>query len=261
MATSTIQDVMRKDLWFGCLKPRQRPRLRLFCFPFAGGGAMIYRTWSDGLPQEIEVCPLALPGRERRLREPGITRMEAMVDALATSLEPYLDDLPYAFFGHSMGAAIAYELSHRLSRDGKPAPQMLFVSGRRAPHLPGEDKADYLLPDDRFIERLREMQGTPEEVLANRELMALMIPLLRADFELIDTHAPTSYGPLQCPITAFGGDGDDEVDRPQLAAWQELTDGPFDLHMLAGGHFFIQQPAAKSRVLSVLGQQLRPFLT
>lgn len=261
MVTGTPQERMRKDLWFGCLKPRPRPRLRLFCFPFAGGGAMVYRTWSDALAAEIEVCPLALPGRERRLREKGFTQMEPLIDALAEHMTPYLDDLPYAFFGHSMGASIAYELSHRLLSDGKDGPRRLFVSGRRATHLPGEDKADYLLPDAEFIERLREMEGTPEAVLANQELMSLMIPLLRADFELIDTHGPTSFGPLQCPITVFGGDEDDEVEPPQLAAWQELTEGDFDLQMLPGGHFFIQEGGPRARVLATIDDQLRPFLT
>lgn len=260
MASGSAPRSMQGDIWFGSLKPRLRPRLRLFCFPFAGGGAMVYRSWHESLPMEIEVCPLALPGRERRMREKGFTSMAPLIDALAGALDPYLDDLPFAFFGHSMGAAISYELSHRLIRDGRPLPSRLFVSGRRAPHLEGDDKADYLLPDDAFIERLREMQGTPEEVLANRELMGLIMPLLRADFELIDTHGPTSYGSLTCPITAFGGVGDVDVEAQEVAAWKELTEGDFDLHMLPGGHFFIQEPEPKARLLTVLSHQLRPFL-
>ncbi len=250
---------MQGHPWFGSLKPRPRPRLRLFCFPFAGGGAMVYRTWHQALPPEVEVCPLALPGRERRMREKGFTRMEPLVDALAQAMDPFLDDLPFAFFGHSMGAAISYELSHRLLRDGRPLPSRLFVSGRRASHLAGDERTDYLLPNDQFIERLREMQGTPEEVLANQELMALILPLLRADFELIDTHGPTTYGPLPCPITALGGVGDGEVEHHHLAAWEELTDADFDHHMLPGGHFFIQEPEPLARLLTVLSHQLRPY--
>lgn len=250
---------LQGDRWFGCLKPRQNPRLRLFCFPYAGGGAMIYRTWSDQLPSSVEVCPVALPGRERRMREAGFTRMAPLVDALVEALDPYLDDLPFAFFGHSMGSAIAYELCHRLRLDGRPQPKMLIASGRRAPHLTGDDKADYLLPDDAFIERLREMQGTPEEVLANRELMDLMVPLLKADFELIDTHGPTDFARLDLPIVACGGLQDGEVSRRELEAWGELTAGEFTLRLFEGGHFFLQE-ATKPRLMATLTHHLRAVI-
>lgn len=260
MSFGKTQQAMQKEPWLAFLKPRPNPKLRLFCFPFAGGGAMVFRTWSDALPEAVEVCPIALPGRERRLREKGLTRMEPMVDALATALDPFLDDVPFAFFGHSMGSAIAYELCHRLRRDGRPEPQVLIASGRRAPHLQGEDKADYLLPDDAFIERLRDMQGTPEEVLANKELMALMLPMLRADFELIDTHASTSYPPLDLPIVALGGDRDDEVPREELEAWSELTDGQFTMRMFSGGHFFLQEAGTRQHVLEALSQYLQNHL-
>ena len=226
--------------WVAYRKPRRSARLRLFCFPYAGGGATTYRTWGHEMPPEIEVCPVQLPGREQRLREKPFTRMAPLVEALAEALDP-LFDLPFAFFGHSMGAVIAYELAHRL----RPArsPIQLLVSARRPPQLPRED-ATWTLPRDEFRARLREMDGTPQEVLEHEELMELMEPLLRADFELNDTYEPPERPPLELPVTAFGGIGDAEVPRETLAAWGELTTGPFRLRMFPGGHFYLHRQTA-----------------
>jgi medium-chain acyl-[acyl-carrier-protein] hydrolase len=227
--------------WLAFRKPRPQARIRLFCFPYAGGGALIYRSWADDMPAEIEVCPVQLPGRERRLREPSFTHIDPLIDALVPALEPYFD-MPFAFFGHSMGATIGYELAQRLASEGKTLPQHLVTSARRAPQLPPEDeKIYYALPADEFKERIREIQGTPEEVLDNEELMDLMLPLLRADFELVDTYPPSTAPPLDCPITAFGGLKDHEVPREELEAWGEVTSRRFRLRMFPGDHFFLNE--------------------
>lgn len=227
--------------WIAYRKPRRSARLRLFCFPYAGGGALTYRPWVPAMPPEIEVCPVQLPGREQRLREPRFRRVAPLVEAAAEGLEPLLD-LPFAFFGYSMGALIAYELIHRL----RPArsPVALLAAARRAPQLPPKDEPTYDLPDPEFRAKLREMNGTPQEVLDNRELMELMEPLLRADFELNDTYEPPERPPLELPVTAFGGIGDAEVPRETLAAWGELTTGPFRLRMFPGGHFYLHRQTA-----------------
>ncbi len=227
-----------KDPWIVYRKPRPHARVRLLCFPYAGGGAMVYRDWTTGMPAEIDVLPVQPPGREQRMREKAFTRMEALVDALVPALLPYLDR-PFAFFGHSMGAVIGYEVAHRLRRDRGLAPVLLAVSARRAPHLPPERHEDYKLPDPELRERLREMNGTPAAVLENPELMELMLPLIRADFELNDTYRPAARPPLECPVAAYGGVADEEVSRQDLEAWRELTRGPFELRMFPGDHFFL----------------------
>lgn len=227
--------------WIAFRRPNPQARLRLFCFPFAGGGASIFRTWPTSLPREIDVCPVQLPGRESRLRDEPFCRLGPLLEKLIEVLEPE-DDLPFAYFGHSMGAIIAYHLTLRLRELGKRLPSMLMVSARRAPFLPpDEDEVIYHLPDEEFKEKLRELDGTPETVLEHPELMELMLPLLRADFELVDTSETLRAEPFDMPVVAFGGLRDEEVEKEKLEAWKEVTRGTFRLRMFPGGHFFIQE--------------------
>ncbi|MEA2792145.1 MAG: hypothetical protein QOG73_4551 [Acetobacteraceae bacterium] len=212
--------------------------LRLFCFPYAGGSAAVYRNWTD-LPPEIEVCPVQLPGRDERFREPAFTRADALCDALVVALADYLDR-PFAIFGHSMGAIIAHEFTRRLQARGL-APRHLFVSGQRAPHIPLRRPRSFDLPDPAFKNRLRELNGTPEEVLQDVELMELLLPRLRGDFELSETYTCAYDMPLSCPITAFGGAQDHEVSETDLAAWRHLTTSAFDIAVFPGGHFYLEQ--------------------
>lgn len=242
--------------WFAFSKPRPLARLRLFCFPYAGGGASIYRTWGSDLPMEIEVVPVQLPGRERRMRERAFTQMNPLVLELTEVVKASVDSRPFAFFGHSMGAAIAYEVTQRLRQLGSALPSRLLVSGRSAPQLEGDGKHYYDLPDDEFRERLREIEGTPEEVLDNRELMELMMPLLRADFELIDTYPPTLHDPFDLPVTAYGGLGDDEVPEDDVEAWSAITKGPFKKRMFAGGHFFLNEQGTRNALLGAVADDL-----
>jgi len=228
------------NIWFSAHKPKPRARLRLFCLPYAGGGASIYRSWITELPDSVEVCPIQLPGRENRLSEAPYTRMAALIDALVPVLRPYLDK-PFAFFGYSMGSAISYELTLRLRADLGLDPEHLLVAARRAPQLPDHDEPRYDLPDEEFKAKLRAFNGTPEEVLNHPELMELLLPLVRKDFELNDTYQASSQPLLSCPVTVFGGNDDPNVQRHHLEAWRTVTSGPFQLHLLPGDHFFIHQ--------------------
>jgi medium-chain acyl-[acyl-carrier-protein] hydrolase len=222
-------------------RPRARPqaRLRLFCFPYAGGGALIYRPWASSLPPEIEVRAIQLPGRETRLAEPPFTRLAPLLAALTQALEPHLN-APFAFFGHSLGALICFELARNLRRLGLPGPAHLCVSGRVAPQLPLRRPPIHTLPDPEFIEQLRRLNGTPDEVMRNKELRALILPLLRADFALHETYSYTPEPPLECPISAFGGQDDDRAPQEYLAAWQLQTRSGWALQMFPGDHFYLR---------------------
>jgi surfactin synthase thioesterase subunit len=231
------------DPWIAYRKPRPNARIRLFCFPYAGGGALIYRPWVSELPPEIDVVPVQLPGREQRLREKPFTRAGALVEAMTDALRRHFEP-PFAFFGHSMGALLSYEVAQRLRQLGAPGPLHLLVSARRAPQLPMDDEEHYhLLPEPEFRDKLREINGTPEAVLENEELMELLAPIIRADFELNETYDPSQKAPLDVPISAFGGLEDEEVEKENLEAWREATTGPFKLRMFPGDHFFLHQEA------------------
>jgi medium-chain acyl-[acyl-carrier-protein] hydrolase len=227
--------------------------MRMFCFPYAGGGASIYRGWGASLPADLEVCPVQIPGRESRLREPAYDHLQPMVEAIADAIDPHLT-LPFVFFGHSMGAAISFELTRELRRRGKTQPLHLFVSGRRSPHLPAREEPIHALPEPEFIEKLRELNGTPEEVLQHEELMKLIIPLLRTDFSVNETYEYVEEEPVQAGISAFGGLGDEDVTREDVEAWKEHTTGRFRMRMLPGDHFFIN--SGKELVLESVSRDL-----
>lgn len=239
--------------WVKFFQPNTQASLRLFCFPYAGGGALNFRSWADNLPQTIEVCAVDLPGRGTQIKSPPFTRIEPLVEAIASTLIPYLDK-PFVFFGHSMGGLIIFELTRLLRRKYHKSPVHLFISGRRAPQIPLTKPPIHTLPDSAFLEELRHLQGTPEEVLANSELMQLILPILRADFAVLETYVYTNESPLDCPITVFGGWQDREVDCDELEAWREQTSATFSLYMLPGEHFFIH--SAQTILLQKISEQL-----
>ncbi len=247
------------ERWLAYREPNPRARLRLFCFPYAGGGASVYRGWAASLPGDVEVCPVQLPGRESRLRETPFTHWQPLVEALAEVLPPYFE-MPFAFFGHSMGALLSFELARLLRRRGGALPVHLFVSGRRAPQLPAREEPIHELPEAQFIEKLRELNGTPEEVLQHGELMRLLLPILRADFGVNETHQFHDEEPFDFGISAFGGLGDEDVNREDLELWKTHTRGRFRLRMLPGDHFFLHGARdliaeAMSRDLAELSSQ------
>ncbi|GCE50434.1 surfactin synthase thioesterase subunit [Thermosporothrix hazakensis] len=248
MRTST-----QNTKWLHCLKPNPHAYLRLFCFSYAGGSASTFYGWERMLPPEIEVCAIQLPGRENRLREPPITNMQTLITSLEAALSPYLQD-PYAFFGHSLGALICFLLAKQLPG----APECLFVSAHRAPHLPPRHSFLHRLSDAELIEQLRTYQGTPESVLQNSELMSLLLPSIRADFTLFETYQHKNGPALTCPVIAFGGEHDPKVSRQELLLWRMYTSNTFELHMLPGTHFFLQDNRAA--LLQSITQALIPIL-
>lgn len=257
MQTTTMSRAFAASPWTAGAKPNPRARVRLFCFPYAGGGAAIYRTWPSGLPAGVEVVPVQLPGRGRRLNEPAYTSTDEMIPVLADALLPYCD-MPFVFFGHSMGATISFELARHLRREHELRPRQLLVSGRRAPHAPNPNPHTYNLPEPEFIRTLRELNGTPKEVTEHPELMELMLPLLRADFALSETYTYRPSEPLACPVSVYGGMQDEDVTREQLEAWREVTTGAFSLRFFPGDHFFLT--SAEPLLLSAVARELEQIV-
>lgn len=245
-----------KNIWVAPYHKRNpRASVRLFCFPYAGGGASVFAGWMSRLPQDIEVCPVQLPGRENRLSEPPLTSAGEAARLAVEALAPYFD-MPFAFFGHSLGALVAYESAQVLRRAGGAQPRHLIVSAHRAPHLPLRIEPMWPLPEADFRRRLVELNGTPKEVFQHEELLKLILPLLRADFRLAETYTRSADDePLDCSIAVFGGRQDTDVPEEDLEAWSEMTRGSCEVKMLDGDHFFIHSQAAElmrdvSRILA-----------
>jgi medium-chain acyl-[acyl-carrier-protein] hydrolase len=196
---------------------------------------------------------MQLPGRGTRLVEPLFTRLSPLVRALAHALVPYFDK-PFAFFGHSMGALVGFELARQLRRQHGREPACLFVSAHPAPQLPHTGSSLHTLREREFLEKLRRLGGTPQEVLGHEELMRLLLPTLRADFSVYETYAYSPDFPLSCPISAFGGLQDRGVSRGDLDAWRAQTSASFSLRMLPGDHFFLN--TAQPLFLRTLAHEL-----
>lgn len=225
--------------WVVTAGAASQARLRLICFPFAGGGASAFFGWSSLLPPEIELCAVQLPGREHRRHEPLIVEMDRLVAAAADELALLLAGRPFAFYGHSLGAIVAFELARTLRRRGLPAPRALVVGACPAPQLSRAGRQRlHTLADDALIDRLRRFEGTPEAILQSAELMALFLPVLRADFALFETYTCRPEPPLDCRIEALAGSDDREAPRGEMEPWRDQTACGFNLATIPGGHFF-----------------------
>jgi medium-chain acyl-[acyl-carrier-protein] hydrolase len=224
--------------WIIYPKPNPQASLRLFCFPYAGAGASIFRTWHSFMTSEIEVCSLQLPGRESRIKEPLFTDLVPLLPALTSALIPHLDR-PFIFFGHSVGALFSFEVARRLRHLQKPQPSHLFVSGRDAPQLPVLTPI-HQLPDSEFLAELHRYNGTSANVLQHAELMQLFLPILRADLAINENYVYADDTPLNCPISVFGGQDDAIAPPDSLAAWRDHTSSNFSLRIFPGDHFFLK---------------------
>jgi medium-chain acyl-[acyl-carrier-protein] hydrolase len=238
-----------KNRWLVCPQPNSSATARLFIFPYAGGAPSSFNKWIADFPKEIEISIAHYPGRGSRFNEPPIKEFFVLVEEIANAIQPELDK-PFFFFGHSLGAVLAFELARRIS----PQPQILFVSACGAPHIPNPNRPIHALADSEFIKSLQELNGLPAEVANNAELMELILPALRADFEAIENYRyASSEHRMGCPIIAFGGLDDSHVDRIRLESWGHYTSGSFKSHYFSGDHFFINT-AHQSVITSIIAE-------
>ena len=226
--------------------------VRLLCFAHAGGGGGFFRPWAAALPG-VDVCPVVLPGRESRLREHPYTRVSDLLPALVDGVVPHLDR-PYALFGHSLGAVLAYELARRLSHGPAAPPVCLVVSGRRPPHAARQEPELRHLDDDAFVTEVARLGGIPDEVLRQPDLLRLFVPAMRADFTLNETYLPLPGPPLEIQVAALTGDRDPRVTPEEIDGWREVTRGPFTRRVFEGDHFYLK--GARADVMAALRAEL-----
>ena len=211
--------------------------LRLYCFAYAGGDAGMYLSWQTRLGPDIEICGVQLPGRGARLHEPVPESLPTLVEQIATVIADQAPQ-PFALFGHSLGALLAFEVARHLDRIGV-SPRHLFVSGCQAPTHRGGIRPLHLLSDEGLLEVLRDFNGTPPEVLRDREFMSLVLPTLRADFALACEYAYRPGPQLSVPMTVLAGTGESGGRWGEVGRWADQTVAPCRLHWFDGDHFFI----------------------
>jgi medium-chain acyl-[acyl-carrier-protein] hydrolase len=248
-----VRDKKLSD-WVSATLPRSNHhKANLFCFPYAGGGVVAYHAWKNLLHPDIALLRMQLPGRETRLREKPFTAFFPLIKALISAIAPWLDS-PFVFYGHSLGALIAFEVARMLRDLGKPLPFHLFISSFRAPHLPDPDQMISKLPENQFIECLKQYDGIAPAIVTNSELMEIYLPILKADFSILSSYHYTQKAPLPCPITAFAGLSDPKISAEEIAEWQDHTTGRYNSHFFPGGHFFINE--SQSEMLAHMNRYL-----
>ena len=251
----TPHDSAKPNPWYVSPRPNPAAEIRLIFFPFAGGGPSAFSAWLDELPDDIEACFAHYPGRGSRFNEPALSSLASLVEHLSQSIQP-LTDKPFAFFGHSMGALVAFELARQMRQRNLPQPHLLFVSACGAPQIPDPCPPIHALPDSEFLDALKGLNGTPVELSQQLEVMQLLIPVLRADFEAVEKYRfHPGEPPFDFPIVAFGGLDDPRVSRERLAGWALQTNARFETEYFPGDHFFVH--SVKGSIMRVITEEIR----
>ena len=227
-------------MWLFTKRKLAEAKVRLFCFPNAGGGASVYRGWSEELAPDIELSCIQLPGRESRFREKPCLHWAEMIGYLSAALTAP-SDRPFALFGHSFGSLLAFETAHAIRSQTGREPSCLFISAARAPDLPLPHSPISGLREEEFVSRLVELyEGIPPAILADREFLEAVLPTLRADIHLLESFEYRERTPLNCPVVVFGGLTDRALPLSSLDGWRKQTTGPVQFHFLDAGHFYLQ---------------------
>ncbi|MFG2842348.1 thioesterase II family protein [Kitasatospora sp. NPDC048296] len=225
------------DPWIRRYHPSPEAAVRLVCFPHAGGSGTFYFPVSAALPRSVEVLALQYPGRQDRRSEPSIDDIGRLADEIHTALQGWTDK-PLVFFGHSMGAVIAFEVARRFRAKPGTGPELLFASGRRAPDR-FRDEHVSLLDDEGLIGEMKRLDGTDNQLLSDDELLRMILPALRSDYRAIESYRFTPAPKLDCPVVVLTGDADPMTSLDEAEAWREHTSGRFELEVFPGGHFFL----------------------
>ncbi len=238
----------------------ENPSLRLFCFPYAGGSANTFFPWVDRFSDDIELVLIQPPGRGVRMMESPHDNIDDLLDEIMIHSE-YFATTPYIIFGHSLGSRVAFELCCRFRTHGIPLPSFFIASGSGAPHILSDKKSIYHLPKDKFISELRKLKGTPEEILANEELMDILLPVLRADFKIAMLHLSQKVS-MPFPISVLHGEEDVEISDEAISSWKELSDASCEIINLPGDHFFIEKfPDSVIACVKVIADKLLSDIT
>ncbi|MFS8204275.1 thioesterase II family protein [Streptomyces sp. CWNU-52B] len=245
--------------WFRRFHPRPDARVALVCLPYAGGSASAYFSLSERLAAEVDVLATQYPGRQNRFHEPCLESVQELARGVFDDLGPLIAGRPFALLGHSMGAAVGFELARLLEREGPAAPLALFASGRRAPSIES-DRGVRFLDDAGVVAELQSMEGTDGRILDEPELLQLLLPSVRADYVASETYDAGPGAIVGCDVVALAGDRDAHVGVDQVADWRDHTTGAFDLKVFPGGHFFVtdHEPEIASLVTATLRAAARP---
>lgn len=244
----------RDDLWMRAFHPSPQSPSRLVCFPHAGGSASFYHPVSAALSPSVDVLALQYPGRQERRTEPMIDNIGDLADQVHEVLQGRLDGRPTAFFGHSMGAVVAFEVARRLEAGSGPSPVHLYASGRRAPATRRAERV-HLGDDEQVLAELRGLSGTDSRVLGDEELLRMVLPAIRNDYRAIENYRGDAGARVRCPVTVLVGDDDPKTSIDEARAWQGHTTGGFTMEVFTGGHFYLagHQPAILDRIRADLG--------
>ncbi|MDN3487082.1 alpha/beta fold hydrolase [Pseudoalteromonas sp. APC 3224] len=229
---------MLDSIWFTKFQPKLAPQLRLICFPYAGGSASTFYSWASKLPACVELVAIQLPGRGNRFNESPYSNMDDLIQSLLVDFKSIMDK-PYILFGHSLGSRVAFELMNQIKQEDLRLPIHFVASGSKGPNCHPRKEPIHHLPAKEFIHELSNLNGTPKEVLKNKEIMELYLPTLRADFQMAHEYIYKCDDVFNCPISVLGGEQDIDITLSDLESWGKHFQAPYNVHILPGDHFFV----------------------